>query len=80
MIVSALSVGLNYQIQFVIDAISNHDTNSFFMQISYLIGITLLLLVFEYARQVWNVKYLNQAGSSSQSLLLLMPQVKSENN
>ena len=63
MIVSGLSVGLNYQIQFVVDAISNHDTTSFFKQISYLIGITLLLLVFEYARQVLNVKYLNQVGS-----------------
>ena len=63
MLVSGLSVWLNYQIQFVVDAISNHDTSSFFMQISYLIGITLLLLVFEYARQVWNVKYLNQVGS-----------------
>ena len=28
-----------------------------------MIGITLLLLVSEYARQVWNVKYLNQVGS-----------------
>lgn len=63
MIVSGLSVLLNYQIQFVINAISAQDRVAFFGQIEVLIGITLLLLGFEYGRQVWNVKYLNYVGS-----------------
>lgn len=63
LMVAALSVLLNYQIQFVIAAISEQDITSFYLQMMYIVGITLLLLVFEYARQVCNVRYLNQVGS-----------------
>ncbi|HFI0256582.1 TPA: ATP-binding cassette domain-containing protein [Streptococcus suis] len=68
--VALLNVGFLYQYRYIIDAIADGDRQAF---ISYFVmmGITVLvMLVFEYIRQIANVTYLNQVGFQLQATFI----------
>ncbi|HFI0790460.1 TPA: ATP-binding cassette domain-containing protein [Streptococcus suis] len=68
--VALLNVGFLYQYRYIIDAIAAGDRQAF---VSYfvLMGLTVLvMLVFEYIRQIANVSYLNQVGFQLQATFI----------
>ncbi|HEL2254710.1 TPA: ABC transporter ATP-binding protein [Streptococcus suis] len=68
--VALLNVGFLYQYRYIIDAIAAGDRQAF---VSYfvLMGLTILvMLVFEYIRQIANVSYLNQVGFQLQATFI----------
>ncbi len=68
--VALLNVGFLYQYRYIIDAIGTGDRQAF---VSYfvLMGLTVLvMLVFEYIRQIANVSYLNQVGFQLQATFI----------
>ena len=68
--VALLNVGFLYQYRYIIDAIAAGDRQAF---VSYFVmmGITVLvMLVFEYIRQITNVTYLNQVGFQLQATFI----------
>ena len=62
--VSTLNVLFSYQIQFIIDALTQQNQTAFMNNILWMMLIMLLLLVIEYFRQYLNARYLNQVGLS----------------
>ncbi|HEM5239443.1 TPA: ABC transporter ATP-binding protein [Streptococcus suis] len=68
--VALLNVGFLYQYRYIIDAIAAGDRQAF---VSYFVqmGLTVLvMLVFEYIRQIANVSYLNQVGFQLQATFI----------
>lgn len=68
--VSLLNVGFLYQYRYIIDAIAAGDRQAF---VSYFVMMSLtvlVMLVFEYIRQIANVTYLNQVGFQLQATFI----------
>lgn len=62
--VSTLNILFSYQIQFIIDALTQQNQTAFMNNILWMMLIMVLLLVIEYFRQYLNTRYLNQVGFS----------------
>lgn len=68
--VSTLNILFSYQIQFIIDALTQQNQTAFMNNILWMMLVMVLLLVIEYFRQYLNTRYLNQVGLSIRKTII----------
>lgn len=61
-VVSGINIYFSYQIKYVVDALTTKNEQLFYNQIIYLSVIIILMLIYEYLRQILDTIYLNKVG------------------